>query len=433
LVKKGIDMTPKQEIAVAIEIGSSKIRGLAGTVSENGKIEILGHASIPSRGIKRGVVVNIDEFTLSLQNLIEKLEELTGFDINIVDVSMAGQGVQMLTFEGIRYTNGSGIVSQQDIDYLVNEAKNMPLEPGNRIFHIIPQSYTIDDEPNIVIPVGHAGRKVHSRFKLITAPKTYKDNVEMAFSKISIQVGRFVIAPVATAESVANDDEKEAGVAVVDIGAGSTKISVFINGQLAHAAVIPFAGDVITNDIREGCAIPQRFAEKLKIQYGQALGDFADEDKVVTIAAGSGWESKEISFKNLAYIIQARLEEIIDSVMFQIEKSGFLTQLNQGIILTGGTSQLKNILQLLKYRTGLDARIATTEVRLTAGAGFEKNDYITTLGLIKLSLRNASPARKSLRDGRNGNSTKGFLSSIGEKFTQQISLIFKDDDGSMQS
>jgi cell division protein FtsA len=426
-------MISKNEIAVVIDIGSTKTRGLAGSFSENNKIEILGHAIVPSRGIKRGVVLNIEEFSATLRTLIEKLEEQAGIEIRIVDVALAGQAVQTLTFEGIRYTSGSGIVSQQDIDYLFNEAKNMPVEPGNRIYHIIPQSYTIDDEPNVNIPVGHTGRKVHSQFKLITGPKTYKDNVDMAFSKIGVEIGRFYISTLATAEAVANEDEKEAGVAIVDIGSGSTKMSVYINNQLAHTAVIPFAGDVITNDIREGCGILAKFAEQLKIQYGQALGDFADEDKVVTIAGGNGWESKEISFKNLAFIIQARLEEIIDSIMFQIDKSGLTQHINQGIILTGGTAQLKNILQILKFRTGLDARLATSEMRLTASTGFNKNDYITALGLIKLSLRNGSPARKTTRPTKEPSGNKGFLSSFSEKFSQQISLIFNDDDGNMQS
>ncbi|GAP70127.1 cell division protein FtsA [Bacteroidales bacterium 6E] len=426
-------MISKNDIAVVIDIGSTKTRGLAGSISENNKIEILGHAIVPSKGIKRGVVLNIEEFSATLRSLIEKLEEQAGIEIRVVDVSMAGQAIQTMTFEGIRYTSGTGIVSQQDIDYLFNEAKNMPVEPGNRIYHIIPQTYTIDDEPNISNPIGHAGRKVHSRYKLITGPKTYKDNVEMAFSKINVQVGRFFISTLATAEAVANEDEKEAGVAIVDIGSGTTKMSVYINNQLAHTAVIPFAGDVITNDIREGCGILARFAEQLKIQYGQALGDFADEDKVVTIAGGNGWESKEISFKNLAYIIQARLEEIIDSIMFQIEKSGMTQQINQGIILTGGTAQLKNILQILKFRTGLDARLATSEMKLLTNAGFNKNDYITALGLIKLSLRNGSPARKIARPEKVQSGNKGFLSSISEKFSQQISLMFNDDDGNMQS
>ncbi len=428
-------MASKQGITVVVDIGSSKIRGLAGIKTENGRIEVLGHATVPSKGIKRGVVLNIEEFSAALNKLIGILGNQAEIEIKLVDVAMAGQAIQTLTFDGIRYTNGGGIVSSHDIDYLLNEAMNMPLEPGYKIYHIVPQGYTIDDEPNIMVPVGHAGRKVHARYKLITGPKSYMDNIQLAFSKIGIQTGKFILTPLATAEAVMSQDEKDAGVVVVDIGSGNTKIAVYAEGHLTHAAVIPFAGDVITKDIKEGCNILQKFAEQLKTQYGQAMGDFAEEDKVVTIAGGNGWESKEISFKNLAYIIQARLEEIIDSIYFQIEKSGLTDHPHQGIILTGGTSSLRNILQILKYRTGMDARMGKPELRMVNNPDFIKNEYITALGLLKLALYDASPSKKPLKNPSTSKGTstgKGIFGAIGEKVAQQISILFADDDEKMQ-
>lgn len=428
-------MASKQEIVVVVDIGTSRIRGLAGLKNEIGKTEIIGHATVPSKGIKRGIVLNIEEFSTVLNQLVNLLEKQAEISIKLVDVTMAGQALQTITFDGIRYTSSNGIVSKSDIDYLFNEAKNMPLDPGYKIYHIIPQNYTIDDEPNIIKPIGHSGRKVHARFKLITGPKSYQDNIQMAFSKIGIQIGRFVAATLATAEAIMTSDEKDAGVVVVDIGAGNTKMSVFADGHLTHAAVIPFAGDVITRDIKEGCNILLKFAEQLKVQYGQAMGDFADEDKVVTIAGGAGWEPKEISFKNLAYIIQARLEEIIDNIYFQIEKSGLLEQSHQGIILTGGTSLLKNILQILKFKTGMDARMGSPEIRLVCPQGFNKNDYVTALGLMKMSLADANPAANPLKssvDSKGSTSGKGIFGAIGEKFAQQMGILFSDDDGTLQ-
>ena len=428
-------MTSKQEFTVVVDIGSSRLRGLAGFKTENGRIEILGHASVPSKGIKRGVVLNIEEFSSALGQLIEILENQTDITIRLVDVTMAGQAVQTLTFDGIRYTSGNGIVSKNDIDYLLNEATNMPIEPGYKIYHIVPQGYTIDDEPNIFTPVGHAGRKVQARYKLITGPKSYQDNVKLALSKIDIQTGMFVLNPLATAEAVVSEDEKDAGVVVVDIGSGNTKMAVYGNGHLMHAAVIPFAGDVITRDIKEGCNILHRFAEQLKTQYGQALGDFAEEDKVVTIAGGNGWESKEISFRSLAYIIQARLEEIIDSVYFQIEKSGLLNHPHQGIILTGGTSSMKNILQILKFRTGMDARMGKSEIRLANKPDFIKNEFTTALGLMKIALADNTTLKKNEKSTGSGKGTstgKGIFGALGEKVAQQISILFSDDDVTMQ-
>lgn len=428
-------MAIKQEINIVVDIGTSKIRGLAGTKTEDGRIEILGFATLPSRGIKRGIVLNIEEFSDVLRQLIAHLEEQADIEIQLVDVAMAGQAVQTRIFDGIRYTSGNGIVNTGDIEYLLNEAKNMPLEPGYKIYHIVPQYYTIDDEPNISVPVGHAGRKVHARYKLIIAPKSYQDNVQLAFSKIGIQTGQFVISPVATAESVMTADEKEAGVVLVDIGAGNTSLSAFIDGHLAHASVIPFGGDVITRDIKEGCNILMRFAEKLKIQYGQALGDFAEEEKVVSIAGGQGWEPKEISFKNLAYIIQARLEEIVDSVYFQIEKSGLLEHPHQGIILTGGTTALKNILQMVKFRTGMDARMGKSEIRIISKPEFDKNAYLTALGLLKIVSTDATSVQKSSknnRPGKAGSNSRSIFGVFGEKVAQQINILFADDDDNMQ-
>ncbi len=429
-------MASKQEIAVVVDIGTTEIVGVAGQMNVNNRIEILGLAKVASRGIKRGVVLNIDEFSGALNELISRLEQQFDGRIGQVDVALAGQSVQTFDFKGVRYTGETGLVTQQDIDYLLNEARNMPLEYGHKIYHIFPQNYIIDEEPDISVPVGHAGRKIEAFYKLITAPVSYRANVEKALAKMGVELGEFMISPVATAESVLSADEREAGVVLVDLGGGTTKMSVFYEGNLCHAAVIPFAGDVITRDIKEGCSILLRSAEQLKVQFGQAMGDFAEEDKVVTIPGQNGWEPKEISFKSLAYIIQARLEEIVDSIYFQIEKSGYLNRLAQGIVLTGGTANLSNLVQLVKYRTGMDARIGFSLVKLAGKqTEWEKPDYITAFGLLKKSLEEGSsrerPAVKNgSRSGRKG-SGKGIFSALGEKVSQQISIMFNDDDSSM--
>ncbi len=314
-------MASKQEFAVAVDIGTTKITALAGEKNENGRIEILGQARIASRGIRRGIVQNPEEFALALRTLITRLEEQVGVKIRSVDIAMAGQGITTEVYEGIRYIE-SGLVSQGDIDYLENEASNMPLEPGYRIYHLFPKSYEIGDDPNVSVPVGHEGRKMTARYTLVTAPASYQESVEKALARCGLQLGDFVLSPVAISEAVISDEEKDLGVIVVDMGGGTSKVVTYSEGRLTHMAVIPFAGEVITNDIREGCSILLKWAEQLKIQYGQAMGDFAEDEKVVTIPGHNGWEPKEISFKSLAFIIQARLEEIIDSIYFQAEKSG---------------------------------------------------------------------------------------------------------------
>jgi len=219
------------------------------------------------------------------------------------------------------------------------------------------------------------------------------------------------------------------------MGSGTTKLTAWADGKIRHMAVIPFAGDVITHDIREGCSILHKWAEQLKIQYGQAIGEFAEEEKVVTIPGHNGWEAKEISFRMLAMIIQARMEEIIDSIYFQIEKSFLRHHTVQGIVLTGGTARMENLLQLVKFRTGMDARTGYSQVPVQNPSGLDKSTFLTAIGLLNLSLRNEDPFQanrslKNLKAGNNNPSQPGnsLLGKIGKSLTQKINFIFEEDD-----
>jgi cell division protein FtsA len=428
-------MTSKQEFAVVVDIGTTKITALAGEKDESGKIVILGQAKVPSRGIKRGVVINPEEFAGALRTLVTQLEEQVGVRIRTVDVSIAGQGIKTLAYEGVRYIE-SGLVSQHDVDYLENEARNMPLDSGHKIYHLFPKNYEIGDDPSVTVPVGHEGRKMTARYTLVTAPSSYQESVEKGLSRAGLELGDFVLSPLALSDAVISEEEKDLGVIVVDIGGGTTKMTAFSDGRLVHMAVIPFAGEVITHDIREGCSILQKWAEQLKIQYGQAMGDFAEEEKVVTIPGHNGWEPKEISFRTLAYIIQARLEEIIDSIYYQVEISGFQNQSPQGIVFTGGTSKMVNLLQLVKFRTGMDARLGFSQVKLASTPDLDKPGFLTALGVLQGSLRNREPGRLSgtvkgkppVEKPITRNSGKRFLSNLGKKVSEQISLIFEEDE-----
>jgi len=428
-------MASKQEFAVVVDIGSTKIAALAGEMGETGKIGILGQAVVTSRGVKRGIVQNPEEFAGALKDLIGQLEVQTGGRIRVVDVGLAGTGITTVVYEGIRYLE-SGLVTQQDIAYLENEAMNMPLEPGYIVYHYFPRNYEIDDDPNVSVPVGHEGRKLVARYTLLSAPAAYKESVEKALDRIGLTLGKFILSPVAASDAVVGFEEKDLGVVSLDIGGGNTKVTAWSEGKLMHAAVIPFAGEVITHDIREGCSILHKWAEQLKIQYGQAIGEFAEEEKVVTIPGHNGWEAKEISFKMLAMIIQARLEEIIDSAYFQIERSFLKHQSVQGIVITGGSSKLENLLQLVKFRTGMDARIGYSQVPLLNPTGLDKTVFLTAIGLLKLSLKKEnlllsprSVKNSKVSTGEDQNNTgNGFFGKLGKKITQQLSIIFEEED-----
>lgn len=386
-------MVSKSNFSVVIDVGTSKLAAFAGIKTEDEKMKIIGATRVPAKGIKRGVVLNIDEAADSVEQLLNEIQKQVDGKITKVDMAYAGQPMKIAEHKGYRYSSGDGLVTQNDVDELYREARSLQVEKDYTILHIIPQAYIIDDEPSDLNPVGVTGRKIEAVYKIIMVPEIYLANFRRVFSKVGVELGEISLAPIAAAEAALTEDEKEMGAILLDIGAGTTKLAVYHEGIMIHAAVIPFGGDVVTRDIKEGCSILPKWAEQLKVQYGQALGDFADERKVVTIPGHSGWEPKEISFKSLAFIIQARMEEIIDSVYYQIEKSGIADQLGSGIVISGGTSGLNNLVSLVKFRTGMDARLAYPILRpVSEIKNFNDTGFLTSLGLLKQTLEKADPA-----------------------------------------
>ncbi len=420
-------MASKSNVSIVIDLGTSKITALAGQKREDGKIEILGSAKVPSAGIKRGVILNIDEAAAVVDRVLSGLGELPEVRIQKVDVAYAGQPVKIYEYKGYRYTSGDGVVSLPDVNELLTEAKNIKPENDFKIVHTIPQGFVIDGEIREINPVGITGRKIEAGYKLITVPEANLTNIRRVMEKAGVEAGDIVFSPLATSESVLTGDEKEMGVILLDIGAGTTKVSVYNEGILIHTAVVPFGGDVISKDIKEGCSILPKWAEQLKVQYGEALGDFADDQKIVTIPGHSGWEPKEISFKSLSFIIQARLEEIIDNVYYHIERSGIVDQLGSGIVITGGTGKMHNLVSLVKFRTGMDARMAFPVLR-PAGVNkdFAYADFYTALGLLKMSLEEKDPVSKEKKKKARKKKEGGFSPWL--KGVVQGVLDYVDDE-----
>lgn len=381
-------MASKGKLSVVIDIGTSKLVAIAGTKNESGKFEISGVAKVPAKGIRRGVIFNIEEVAVSMKELLASLQSKINEKIEEVSVAYAGQHMKTIQFQRSKFTTDDGVVSKQDIESLYDQAKNAEIEEGYKLLEVIPVSFAIDNEI-MEKPVGSTGRKVEAKFKLLVIPNSYWVNLLRVFGKLEVKLDKITLSTLAVAEAVLTRDEKEMGVIVLDIGCGTTNLAIFHDNRLMHTAVIPFGGEVVTNDIKEGCSILLKWAEQLKIQYGQALGDFADDQKVVTIPGHNGWEPKEISFKSLAFIIQARIEEIVDSVNFQIEKSGIADLLGAGIVLTGGTANLDNIISLVKFRTGMDARKANLVLGFTERhKEYQSSDYFTALGLLSMVEKN---------------------------------------------
>lgn len=424
-------MASKSKLSVVLDIGTSKLVAIAGHKNEFGNIEISGIAKVASRGIKRGVVSNIEEAAIAINQVLKDLEAKIEEKIENVNIAFAAHHFTTLPYQCSKFTSDEGVVSQFDIEHLMNEAAKVNLEAGFKLIKVIPKAYVIDGETEIN-PVGITGREVVANYNLLIVSEHYILNFQRVFDKIGFEIGEISHSTVALSEAVLSEDEREMGVIILDIGAGTTKMAVYHENMLIHSSVIPFGGDVVTRDIKEGCSILLKWAEQLKVQYGQALGDFADDHKMVTISAQNGWEPKEISFKSLAFIIQARMEEIIDCVAKQIEKSGIYENLGAGIVVTGGTANLKNIISLVKFRTGMDARIANLSLRLNQkDKEIQSPENFTALGMLNLiTNKTESAIIQKVKKERRKNETGGGLSPWFSKVTKVVQgvLDWVDDE-----
>ncbi|MBE9483943.1 MAG: cell division protein FtsA [Bacteroidetes bacterium] len=373
------------EIIVGLDIGTTKIAAIVGHKNEHGKIEILGHGRTESIGVKRGVVSNIENTVKSIKIAVQQAEQKSGVDIRFVNVGIAGQHIKSLQHHGsIIRKNVDEEISQNDIDTLNANMYNLNMSPGEEIIDVIPQEYIIDAEQGIKQPVGMLGNSLEANFHIIIGQTAAAKNIYKCVRKAGIEVVDLILEPIASAEAVLSDDEKEAGVALVDIGGGTTDIAIFQDGIIRHTAVIPFGGDIITEDIKEGCTIIKKHAEELKIKFGSSLASENKDEEVVAIPGLRGRPPKEITLKNLASIIQARMEEIIDHIHYEIKNSGYEKKLIGGVVLTGGGALLNHLVQLTEFVTGMDTRIGYPNEHLAKDVPDEMASpmYATGIGLV---------------------------------------------------
>ncbi|HAS45376.1 MAG TPA: cell division protein FtsA [Microscillaceae bacterium] len=380
----------KDKIVVGLDIGSTKICALVGRKDQFGKVEILGMGKAPSEGVTRGVVINIDKTVNAISEAIEEAEQTSGIDIRIVNVGIAGQHIKSLKQSGsITRDSAENEITRNDVNRLINDMYRIVTPPGNEIIHVMPQDYTVDFETGIKEPIGMSGIKLEADFNIITAQTSAINNINRCVKRTGLEIENLILEPIASSLSVLTDEEREAGVVLVDIGGGTTDVAIFYENIIRHTAVIPFGGDIITSDIKEGCKIMTTQAEKLKVKFGKAIAEKANVNEFVSIPGLRGRSPKEISVRNLAHIIEARMQEIIESVHQEIIKSGYLNKLVGGIVITGGGSQLRNCKQLFEFMTGMDARIGYPneylgKVKVEAA---KSPMYATTIGLVMAGFR----------------------------------------------
>jgi cell division protein FtsA len=380
-------MNQEQPIIVGLDIGTTKIAAIAGRKNEYGKLEILGFGRANSNGVKHGQVLNIDETIKAIRMALDNCYASNpNLSISEVYVGIAGHHIKSLQTRGdiVRQTTEDEI-TQKEIDQLVADQYKTYIPAGDQIIDVIPQEFAVDNFQNIISPIGYGGVKVGANFHIITGDKNAIKNISRAVEKSGLHTKDLVLQPLASAAAVMGQEDLEAGVAIVDIGGGTTDLAVFYEGILKHTAVIPFGGENITNDIKTGLGVLKTQAEQMKVQFGSALSNEAKGNAFITIPGLRGMPAKEISVKNLANIIQARMSEIMDFVSYHLKQVGLDNKmLNGGIVLTGGGAQLKHLIQLTEYVTGLNARIGYPNEHLASGQIDElaKPTYSTCIGLI---------------------------------------------------
>ncbi len=370
---------------VALDIGTTKVCAVVGRKNEHGKLEVLGYGKVDSEGVLRGVVSNIEKTVNAIGEAVKLAQRQSGMTFREVHVGIAGQHIKSLQHRGmLTRDNDHTEISRRDIDRLVSDMYKLVLPPGDKILHVIPQEYTIDNEQGITDPIGMSGIRLEANFHIITGQITASNNIHRCVERTGLKVNNLTLEPIASACAVLSDEEKEAGVALVDIGGGTTDITIFRDGIIRHTAVIPFGGNVITNDIKEGCSVMGHHAEKLKIKYGSALTEEVFDNRIIAIPGLRGRDPREISEKNLSRVIQARVEEVFDYVVWEIRRSGYDRKLIGGIVVTGGGSLLRNIDKLVELHTGLACRVGKPVEHL--GHGYHEDlsspVYATAVGLL---------------------------------------------------
>ncbi|WP_457617476.1 cell division protein FtsA [Lutibacter sp.] len=376
------------DISVGLDIGTTKIVAMIGRKNEYGKIELLGTGKAKSLGVHRGVVNNITQTIQSIQAAVDEAIAVSGIKITEAVVGIAGQHIRSLQHSDyITRPNSEEVISDDDLEKLEQQVYKLVMLPGEEIIHVLPQEFKVDGQAEITEPVGMYGGRLEANFHVVVGQVSSIKNIGRCIKSAGLKLAGITLEPLASAEAVLSHEEKEAGVALIDIGGGTTDLAIFKNGIIRHTAVIPFGGNVITEDIKEGCSIIEKQAELLKTKFGSAWPGENKDNEIVSIPGLRGRDPKEITLKNLSKIIHARVVEIIEQVFIEIKNYGHeepKKKLIAGIVLTGGGAQLKHLKQLVEYITGMDTRIGYPNENLAGDSdeSLSSPQYATAVGLL---------------------------------------------------
>tara|TARA_B100001057_G_scaffold57171_2_gene50677 strand:- start:525 stop:1850 length:1326 start_codon:yes stop_codon:yes gene_type:complete len=435
------------ELFIGLDIGTTKIVAMIGHVNEYGKLKIVGLGKSESLGVHRGVVNNITQTIQSIQAAINEAEKTSGYKIDKVVVGIAGQHIRSLQHSDyITRQNSDHVIEEKDINNVINQVYKLVMLPGEEIIHVLPQEYKVDGQGEIKEPIGMFGGRLEANFHVVVGQVSSIKNIARCVKSSGIDFHGITLEPLASADAVLSIEEKEAGVALIDIGGGTTDLAIFKDGIIRHTSVIPFGGNIITEDIKDGCSIIEKQAELLKVKFGSAWPGENKENEIVSIPGLRGREPKEITLKNLSKVIHARVVEIIEQVYLEIKNYGHEEQkkkLIAGIVLTGGGSQLKHLKQLVEYITGMDTRLGSPNEHLAGNNLIEISNptYATAVGLVmnardnffnndkelEIKIKRENETDKIDNDDQINNGDEiSKQKSIFEKFTEKLKTFLEN-------
>ena len=427
-----------KKFAVGLDIGTTKIVAMVGQKNKFNKVEIIGIGKSKSLGVHRGVVNNITQTIQSIQEAVSEAELKSSAEIKNVVVGIAGQHIRSIQHSDyITRKNPEEVIDENDVEKLINQVYKLVMLPGEEIIHVLPQEFKVDGQAEIKEPIGMYGGRLEANFHVVVGQVSSIKNIGRCIKSADLKMERITLEPIASSDAVLSEEEKEAGVALVDIGGGTTDLAIFKDGIIRHTSVIPFGGNVITDDIKEGCSIIQKHAELLKIKFGSAWPGENKDTEIVSIPGLRGHEPKEISLKTLSKIINARIVEIVEQVFLEIKNYGHDEQkkkLIAGIVITGGGSQLKHLKQLVEYITGMDTRIGYPNEHLAGDSEDNQTSpvFSTAVGLLMTALKENLDTNQlvvdndSLEDNQEtsikdlSNPENGKRSTIFERWTEKF-------------
>lgn len=432
----------------AIDLGTTKVVTLLGKRTSTGRLQVVGFSTAESTGIKKGMIQNIEETVNSIEKTVRDVESQAGVKIRTAYVGIAGQHIYSIKNYGyITLGSEETEIKRKDIKRLIEDMYNIPVESGDSILHVLPLDFSID---NVTLeddnPVGMLGRRLGANFHIVIGKTSSAKHIEKCVNRVGVDVAELILEPLASSKAVLTHEEREAGVALIDIGGGTTDLAVYYNGIVRHTAVIPLGGNIITQDIKEGCQILQKHAEMLKCQHGYALMSMAPDNKIITVPGISGRKPKEISMRSLAGIIQARMEEILEYALYEIQASGFASKLSAGVVITGGGALLKHLVPLIKFHWGYDVRIGYPSEMLCSES-LERYNFPQLSTVIGLALMGLERINSGEADSCTGNAAKPAEEkptantepekkttskrSFGLKISGVLSNLFAEDDMEM--